>query len=93
MIPVCTHAQKAARTPPRTQHYATGVHRRRALSLLFNVVCTHIVRMHAINLYGEREREREGEGGREERVECAGEVSALNQAREGVAHLPRSFRS
>ena len=57
------HARAKSRANTARTHYATGVHRRRALSLLFNVVCTHIVRMHAINLYGEKKRERERERG------------------------------
>lgn len=45
----------------------TRAHRR----LLFNAMCTHIVRMHAINLYTQA---REVHGS----AEYAGEVSALN---------------
>lgn len=59
--PVCTHAQKALALA--------------SYPLLFKLVCTHIVRMHAINLYSSGEEERRGS---KQSVECAGEVSALN---------------
>lgn len=69
MIPG-VHARAKSRANAHTDTHAA------ALSLLFNVVCTHIVRMHAINLYGRFRGP--GGGGEEERAECAGEVSALN---------------
>lgn len=73
--PIHIHDPRCARTRKKPRERA---HRHAAaLSLLFNVVCTHIVRVHAINLYGRFRGPGEG-AGEEERAECAGEVSALN---------------
>lgn len=80
MIPG-VHARAKSRANAHTDTHAA------ALSLLFNVVCTHIVRMHAINLYGRFRGLGGGEGRRSAQNAREKFLHLTNRDREGVARL------
>lgn len=80
MIPG-VHTRAKSRANAHTDTHAA------ALSLLFNVVCTHIVRMHAINLYGRFRGPGGGEGRRSAQNAREKFLHLTNRDREGVARL------
>lgn len=84
MIPG-VHARAKSRANAHTDTHAA------ALSLLFNVVCTHIVRMHAINLYGRFRGPGGGEGRRSAQNAREKFLHLTNRDREGVARLLSLF--